>query len=411
MTLELPAGLAEWVAKSGPSALLNAVRLRVERSQRTESGTLPALELSANQRREIGLMLGVQWELSDKPVNLQALARALAEHGLSVRELVEAVNGGPIEEKRERRERDTARAAAERTRVIESLLAAGIDQSEIDTWLADPGLPRAGSGVLAPLAADAARVWGHLPHQGSHVRLARLAADVLHNSHALDADETLGRAIARLAAVVQGLERPQRGGPTWRQAWASVGVQCDGVSSRVLTLNLPLTGTAPAARLCGALRGEPTWLTLRSLAGDWIARAGVTVFVCENPTIVEAAADAFGPECPPLVCTDGIASGAAMDLIAGLAGSGCSIKVRADVDPAGFTVVEQVLAMAPDAQPWRFDAHVYAAAHGLSVPEQVPRGTEDSIEQLRDTYRVHQLPLHEERILDDILLDLRQPPA
>lgn len=183
-------------------------------------------------------------------------------------------------------------------------------------------------------------------------------------------------------------------------------MRCDGVSSRVLALNLPLSGPCPAASLCAASAGEPVWLTLRSLSGDWSAPSGAPVFVCENPTVAEAAADALGPGCPALVCTDGTASGAALDLIAGMASAGCSIMARADVDTAGFTVVEQVLSVAPNAQLWRFDAHVYAAAHGLPQPADLREGADLTLAQLRNTYDDHRAPLHEERILPDLLSDL-----
>lgn len=42
------------------------------------------------------------------------------------------------------------------------------------------------------------------------------------------------------------------------------------------------------------------------------------------------------------MCTDGTVSGAALDLIAGLANADCSIMARADIDTAGFIVVETV---------------------------------------------------------------------
>ncbi|WP_424769568.1 DUF2399 domain-containing protein [Nocardia brasiliensis] len=61
-----------------------------------------------------------------------------------------------------------------------------------------------------------------------------------------------------------------------------------------------------------------------------------------------------------MVCTDGIASGAAIDLIAGIARCACRLLIRADIDSAGFTILDQVLAVAPDAQPWRFDTRTYA---------------------------------------------------
>lgn len=402
---------------SGPSALLHAVRVRAQRGQNTETGTLSALELSADQRHEIGLLLGTRWEISGRPVRLRDVAARLAEHSLSVRQLSEVATGGPIEEHRALRERAAAQAATERAQAAGLLIGRGIDQSDVDRWLADPSLPRAGDGGLLDLTHRVATVWTCLPRHGTPIRLAQLAATALRDSHALDAGEPLGRAVARLIAVVHGLERPQRAGQTWRAAWAAVGVRCDGVSSRVLAVNLPLSGDSPAVRLCAVSVGEPVWLTLRSLSGDWTAAAGATVFVCENPTIAEAAADALGPDCPPLVCTDGIASGAALDLIGGLANTGCSIMVRADIDAAGFTVVDQVLSVAPNARLWRFDAQIYAAAHGLPLPGDVPAGTDLAIVQLRGAYGDHQVPLHEEQILDALLTDLRdggptaRPPA
>jgi uncharacterized protein (TIGR02679 family) len=404
----LPEGLGRWMQMSGPSALLHAVRLRAQRGHGTETGALLALSLSTEQRREIGLLLGTRWEVSGRPVRLQDVAARLAEHGLSVRHLAEVATGGPIEENRALRERSAAQAAGERAQAVAVLTARGISPSDVDRWLADPGLPRAGSDALIEMATRVATVWTCLPRAGQPIRLAALAAGALHDSHALDASEPLGRAVARLVAVAHGLERPQRAGRTWREAWAAAGVRCDGVSSRVLGLNLPLSGLSPAVTLCSASAGEPVWLTLRSLSGDWSAPGGAPVFVCENPTVAEAAADAHGPSCPPLVCTDGIPSGAALDLIAGLASAGCQIVARADIDTAGFTVVEQVLSVAPNTRLWRFDAHTYAAAQGLPRPGDVPAGADPALAQLRNTYDDHRVPLHEEQILPNLLSDLRE---
>ncbi len=76
---------------------------------------------------------------------------SLAEHGLSVRDLAEVTTGGPIEENWALRERVAAEAAAERAQAAMLLTVHGIDQSDVDKWLADPSLPRAGSGCLVDL--------------------------------------------------------------------------------------------------------------------------------------------------------------------------------------------------------------------------------------------------------------------
>jgi uncharacterized protein (TIGR02679 family) len=401
----LPRGIADWARLAGPAAVIDAVRTRARRGHHTERGTLTTLVLDGAQRREVALLLGTRWDLSGGPVRLQDLAARLAEHGLTVRALGEALHG-TVEPDRALRDRARTAADAERGRAALTVAAAGVEPAVVDRWLADPGLPRPGSGALTDLADQVAAVLEALPRDDdSHVRLARLAADVLHDAHALDHDRPLGRAVARLVAGIHGLPRPQRAGRTWRAAWAAGGIVCDGVSSRVLVLNLPLVGDAPVARLCAATPGEPLWLTLRVLNGIWAVPA-VDVYICENPTVVEAAADTLGTACPPLVCTDGIASGAALDLLAGVAAAGCTLHVRADFDTAGLTIADQVLSVAPAALPWRFDAPTYATVCGLDGHHVGGPTLATAVPALRELYDRTRIPVHEERLLPHLLSDL-----
>jgi uncharacterized protein (TIGR02679 family) len=405
--MNVPDAVRHWASLPGPAAVLFAVRLRARRGHRTESGTLATLALDRQQRNEVAQLLGTPWKLSGRPVRLQDLAARLAEHGLSVRDLVEAMTGGPIEEHRTEQARAAAAAAAERAETLTALVGCGVEPEMAERWLTDSGLPAAGTGELARLTQQIALVWQRLPHHAGSVRLAQLAATALHDAHTLDADRPLGRAVARLAATVHSLDRPQRAGRLWRRAWQAVGVQCDAVSSRVLVLNLPLRGEAPAVRLCAASPGEPLWLTLRSLTEPWTVDPGDSpVFVCENVTVVEAAADALGHRCPPLVCTDGIAFGAALDLIAGLATACRPIHARADFDPAGFTILDQVRSVAPGAIPWRFDSDTYTTVIGVPMPHSKDTNTETVLQQLRITYGTHGRAIHEEQLLDQLLSDL-----
>jgi uncharacterized protein (TIGR02679 family) len=141
-------------------------------------------------------------------------------------------------------------------------------------------------------------------------------------------------------------------------------------------------------------------LTLRSLNGEW-KPVGGTTFVCENPTVAEAAADQLGTACPPLICTDGMTTTAALDLVAGLAIANIPLKVRADFDQAGLVVVKQLLSVAPAAMPWRFDlaSYLHYAAIGVA-PHPYP--------DLRSALDDMSLPVHEEGLLDDLLADLRE---
>ena len=83
------------------------------------------------------------------------------------------------------------------------------------------------------------------------------------------------------------------------------------------------------------------------------------VRVCENPSIVEAAADAFGVRSAPLVCTFGRPSIAAWALLRGLDGGGTDLLVSADRDDAGRQIEAGMLAHLQRSSAW------LAAAEGL----------------------------------------------
>lgn len=409
---EVPPGLATWAGLPGPAAVLGEVRRRARRGHATESGSL-RLELPPDHRRQVARLVGTRWDVSGRPLRLQDVAAALAEHGLTVREFVERVDGMAIVADRTIRAADDARREDERSAAAAVLRRAGVDPAHAGVWLDDAVLPRPGTGELLALCRDVAVVRQHVAAVGGRaVPLAALAASLFGDAHALDHSRLLGRASARLLAVCHGLARPTRAGREWRAVWAAAGVRCDGVSSRVLVLNLPLTGDGVAARWSAAGPGEPQWLTLRSVAGPWSLASRRRVFVCENVTVVEAAADELGPACPPMVCTDGIPSNAALDLVGRLAAEGCPVAVRADVDEAGLVVVDQVRRVAPSAECWRYDVPTYLRYAGpLDLPvSTVGRGDQD-LAALAGAYAAAGRALHEEELLDDLLADLAAAAA
>jgi len=96
-----------------------------------------------------------------------------------------------------------------------------------------------------------------------------------------------------------------------RDVWASVGVICDELSSAVLVLNLRAFGETPTSR---ALRiyadaGEPAFLTVRQMLNSGapfaLEEGTAAVYVCENPSVVAAAARRLGSASAPLVCIEG----------------------------------------------------------------------------------------------------------
>ena len=216
-------------------------------------------------------------------------------------------------------------------------------------WAVRRGLPRAGTGQLLKLASRCALVWPGLPASGSStVLLTVLAAEALGDPHALDRGSPVAAGVLRLL----GYDVPATA-ESWRATWDEIGVVCDPVSSRVLVLNLVLRGGAAACRLTGAAGAEPLWLTWRSLTGT-VGCDAPDVFVCENPSVLIAAADQLGTRSLPLVCTNGRPSAAARRLLGCLAGGGTVLHVRADDDTAGREIVSGLNAAIPGMRLWRY---------------------------------------------------------
>jgi hypothetical protein len=94
------------------------------------------------------------------------------------------------------------------------------------------------------------------------------------------------------------------------------------------------------------------------------------VRVCENPSVIEAAADKLGPGCPPLVCTFGWPTTAAFSLLAGLENAGVTLQLRADDDRAGQAIVTRLQATLPSARLWRYDVRPPADAATTPVYEE-----------------------------------------
>ncbi|MEU7079795.1 MULTISPECIES: TIGR02679 family protein [Streptomyces] len=188
------------------------------------------------------------------------------------------------------------------------------------------------------------------------VSLPAFAARVLGWAHALDDGTPLATITLSGARALTGFHDGQ--GTEWRrEAWASVGLLRDELSSTVLTLNL--RGT-PALDLL-ADDGEPCVLTLRQLTRRPPAVADPVVRICENPTVLAAAADTLGPACPPLVCLQGQPSAAALTLLRGLHDHGATLYYHGDFDWGGLRIAGVLRRRVPWL-PWRYMAADYRAA-------------------------------------------------
>lgn len=379
----MTAGAAERVRAllGGPryQTVLAAARARCEEAgERARSFTLP--DLDEPERAALAGLLG--WpSLPSGPVRVSlgeldaAVARSAA--GVSLREAL-VILGGPLPDRREER---TQASALIEARWDETRRRLGSERRpDLLPWLealrASGAVTRGAraAGIdEGPLLEQAVSAALRLPASG--VLLQVLAAEVTGDPHALDAGRPLASLLLRAAATVAGWPEVPSGAAGRRGLFQEVGVDLDPLSSDVLVMGLQPTGPARLARHLreSAEDGEPRRITLRELTGVELAVApGTTVFVCENPAIVAAAATALGGGAAALVCLEGVPSTAASLLLAALHRSGAGLRVRADFDWAGLRIAAQVMART-GAKPWRFGRANYEAAlaGGLEGPPLV----------------------------------------
>ncbi|AKU92738.1 TIGR02679 family protein [Vulgatibacter incomptus] len=345
-------------------------------------------------------------------ISLDELDRQLrasaVEAGLD--EVLEAL-GGPLVNRRALR----AATAIERELLWEGAARAVGERPELRAWLDDlrrHGLvSRAahalsvGEEVVLERAIAAA---SRLPASG--LALAVLAAETTGDAHALDAGSPLGGLVLRAAARIAGWHEPPSTAAPRRALWGEVGIVCDPLSAQVLVLGLCLQGEGRLSRRLrdAALDGEPQRLTLREIGGrDLRPDPAGEIFVCENPSVVAAAADRLGARSGPLVCTEGVPSTAALGLLRELARGGARLRVRGDFDWAGLRIGGQVLREA-GGQPWRFCADDYLASLGTGAGRELEgaAGASPWDPALASAMARHGTAVYEEQLLDLLLRDL-----
>jgi len=330
-----------------------------------------------------------------------------------LRGLVEAVSG--------RVEDLLARAEGERVGWQGVHAAARVGAGEIDAplvaWVDDlesSGLLRrfAPTPELAGgLADEALRVLAALPGDGRP--RAELAAAILGDSHALDDGRPVATLVLRGIESWTGLPRRDRSAAERRALWARVGVLTDELSAPALVLNLRAGGDGLLARVLRAHAGagEPARVTLRQLVrytADWGSLVGHGISICENPTVVAAAATRLGAACAPLICTDGQPSGAVQALLGQLVDAGVRMRFHVDHDAGGIRI-GNLLVDRFGATPWRMGAGDYVTAATSAGGGRALEGDPaDALwdEGLRPRMVEIGRAIHEEQVLGELLQDL-----
>jgi len=388
----------------GPALAALRQRLRRRYQRGLGSGEVQLSGLSPNERAALEGLLGrpmrhaVSMRLALAEMD-QALARAGIAPGLSAALIA---LDGPLSDLVAQRAARTQAWAQVFAGVAEPRLRRLLDAAPGQSLLkrlsgSDPQCARS-------LCESAARVLQSLPGRG--IPLARLAADVMGDAHALD--ESTAAASLVLAACVPGPDSTDDPESTRaRNRWAQLGVIVGELSAPALLLNLSSETDSPAGRLAEKARqfGEPLHLSLRSLLRvpqRWRVR-GREVFVCENPTIVAMAADRFGATCAPLICTDGMPSASQRILLLQLADAGARLLYHGDFDWAGIRIGNFVMRRF-GARPWRFGAEDYRPRAGRPLQGEPVAASWDAT--LAPKMVQYGLALDQEGIAEILLDDL-----
>ncbi|MEX2503919.1 MAG: TIGR02679 family protein [Egicoccus sp.] len=390
--------------------LRDRVRRRLEQGA-VPTGATTLTDPTATQRAAVDRLLGRRPSTGARvTVSLDAVDRMLRDAGICAgwRPAIEVLDGPVTDHARRRRAEEDAW-----TEVFADLPTTEAWQRAWRDELVTTGLLRRlanGPDHARRLVDRVLAVLGVLPAPG--MRLARLAAHALDDSHALDADRPEATLVLK-ALQHRHLPPDDRGplpaGVDRRALWAAAGVLLDELAAPVLAWNLRADGDGPVDRTlqAHAAVGEPVRLTLRALLRyppDLTGQLGATVYVCENPTVVGAAADALGAGGAALVCTDGQPSAAVQTLLRQLAGAGARLWHHGDFDRGGLRIATTVIDRF-GAQPWRMDVASYRAAPGGPVLS----GRVASVTWmpgLAEVMNARGVAVHEEQVLDDLIDDL-----
>ncbi|AXL92315.1 TIGR02679 family protein [Streptomyces sp. CB09001] len=413
-----------FLTRPGLNRLWTAARARLERNGLRPTGTMRLQHLDAPEREALSLLLARPVTGTTAAISLSDLDARLhtSAAGRGLAATLEAL-GPPLTDRRALRDAATAERArvwsTARTELESTSLSS---QPWTERWLEDlrrgGTLTRQDPYTAATVVTQAIRTLATLfPDGDAHptpVSWGRgeLATRATGSAHGLDDGTLLSRLVLRGIALAHDTEFPTDA-PTRRALWRTASVTPDEVSSTVLTYGLrPTGGTWQETALCErADHHRETHLTLRELRTLTLRLPpGARVHVCENPRVVEAAADTA--RTAPLVCTSGSATTVVLTLLDVLAASGCTFAYHGDFDWPGIALANRIT-QRYGAEPWRMRAADYeylaSRAQVRDTPTILLTGPPAEAAwdpELAPTMTAVGIALHEEAALDLLLEDL-----
>ncbi|MDP9401950.1 MAG: TIGR02679 family protein [Actinomycetota bacterium] len=405
--------------RPGLGRLWDVVAERLQRNGLRPAGTLRLAALDRDERHALAGLLGRPVAHDRVTLDLADLDRRLRDSGAAAG-LVEAADRlrGPLVDRPGRRQahvQAAARVWAAGRRALEEI---GLGAAPwVEAWFDE--LRRAGTLGRVPaeraerVLCTAVRCLSVLPYLSGDRPCGRgeLASLVTGDAHGLDDGRLLSAVVLRAAAAMSGVASPSTPGGR-RALWRAVGVLTDEVSTTVLT-----AGLRSAGRCWLDERTEAGWeshLSARDLRRiELCPPPDGVVFVCENPRVLEAAIDAGSRRA--VVCTQGQPAVVVTALLEHLGAAGADLRYHGDFDWPGITIAN-LLVGTFRCRPWRFGAADYLDALARLAPlvAELPvlgGAVVDSCWEVQLTEEMAGAgrAVHEELVLDELLVDLRTP--
>lgn len=395
-------GVPTWITDPALADAWSKIRERFEKAGLVAVGRVEIETATRDKRHALGALLGRSVTRSATRVDLADLDQRLRDRsGMGgLLEVLTAIHGEAP------KDRPAARATrnAARQRPLDRA-AELVDAPWADTWI--EGLRR--TGLLTAredalrIVEDAAKVLNELvaPSVRPQSRV-ELAARLLGNAHALDADRVLHRVVIRGLAAAAGVGVPEAT-PGVVGLWSRFGIEPDLLSRTCLVLGLGAPGVAGERLGLAAESGDPVHIT------EWdLRRLGAFdvgdryVLVCENPRVLEAIAET-GDLGHVVVCTSGEPNLVVTEILGRLHEGGEHLRYHGDFDWPGIGIANRVRENF-GAEPWLMAADDYVAAvrrENLPLGPHVIEPTWDA--ELGAAMRLHGRAVHEESMLAQIL--------
>ena len=396
----------------GLTRLIDRLVSRLERGEPL-TGTLTLQAATAEEREAVTGLLGRRPSRGESvSVDLDHLGAIIRDAAIApdLKQAIETLRGPCVDRKSERQ------LLAQRwSGVWDAALARAASRPELVPWVeslrADGTLRRISAGepdagnALIQLALS---VVERLPCE--RVLLPEFAARTCGDSHALDPGSRISALVLRALAVQRGTSTPDE--PAERRAlWESFGVVCDELSAPALVLNLVGDPGTRLGHILGlfADNGEPCRISTKQLLREPAAfRAGVTpsvVYVCENVSVLAAAATRLGAACPPMICIEGQPRTASCLLVERLRAHGVRMLYHGDFDWAGVSIAN-LMHRRYGVEIWRMQTRDYndAAALGTALEGSAVDAIWD--DGLRHAMQHAGKAVHEECVVDALIDDL-----